>query len=73
MLDIWYLCIIKMLVNRYDDKTSYDYFIKLKTSINELILNARYKKYIKANFKDMQKMLVELINCDVSKAQYNKI
>lgn len=64
---------IKMLVNRYDDETSYDYFIKLKTSINELILNERYNKYIEANFKDMQKMLVELINCDVSKVQYNKI
>lgn len=73
MLDIWYLCMIKMLVNRYDDETSYDYFIKLKTSINELILNKRYNKYIEANFKDMQKMLVELINCDVSKVQYNKI
>jgi hypothetical protein len=73
MLDIWYLCMIKMLVNRYDDETSYDYFIKLKTSINELILNERYNKYIEANFKDMQKMLVELINCDVSKVQYNKI
>ena len=73
MLDTWYLCMIKMLVYRYDEEVSYDYFINLKARINELIPDARYNKYIEANFTDMQKMLVELINYDVSKEQYNKI
>ena len=61
MLDTWYLCMIKMLVYRYDDKTSHDYFIRLKTRINELIPDAIYNKYVEANFTDIQRMLVVML------------
>ena len=73
MLDTWYLCMIKMLVYRYDNEVSYDYFISLKTRIYELIPDANSNKYIEKNFSDIQKMLMKLLECNVDKKEYDEI
>ena len=72
MLDTWYLCMFKMLAYRYDE-APYELFIRLKTRINELMPNAISNKYVEKNFSDIQKMLIELLEYNVSKKDYYKI
>lgn len=72
MLDTWYLGMIKTLAFRFD-KPPYSEFIKLKSIFNKLMPEAALNKYIEGQFNEMQKLLISLLNVDVSETDFYNV
>lgn len=68
----YYLGGMKALLSRYSNP-SYELFLKIKKRVFEVAPNYRNNPHLKNAFSEIFELLLDLLDCDISKAEFEQI